>query len=224
MRSYGRFVISGAAAGVCAALVFTVVHQIMISAIWFAAAAMLTVGALAGACLAWSYRLVAPAPSARGWVRYNLCYLVMFLALGVTSMIVFEPVATIGALLAAKKPPVALIGRALPVTELFTLATAGVLAVLYRASWPGAIALLLTSSVLVMSLGLNISILGLVAVNRNATGVLIEVAALLTTIMGSFAWTVWLLQRQAFSSRGSSSLSTGRPPARASSGAAGARG
>ena len=54
----------GAFAGAFSALVFTVVHQVLISSIWFALPAMLGAGAVCGACIAWSYRLVTPSPSA----------------------------------------------------------------------------------------------------------------------------------------------------------------
>ena len=154
----------GALAGAVSALVFTAVHQVLISSIWFALPAMLGAGAVCGACIAWSYRLVTPSASAGTWLRYNLMFLAMFIALGVVSVVVFDPITTIAALLQTNEPPRELIGRALPMTGGFMLATAVVLTVLYRPSRSGAIALLVTIVVLVLLLGLNISILGLVDV------------------------------------------------------------
>jgi len=163
---------------------------------------MILAGAVCGTCLTWSYTLLVPAPTAGNWVRYNLLYLVMFVALGLTSLIAFEPVTTIAALLQANEPPRALIGRALPVSGLFTLATAALLTVLYRPGWRGAASLLLTTGVMVLLLGLNISILGLVGVPRAALGVLAEVLALLMALAAIYVGVVLGLNRSRFGSSG----------------------
>src|SRR5262245_56624016 len=62
-RAAGSFAGIGALAGAFAALVFTIVHQIVISPIWFALPAMLAAGALCGTCIAWSYLSVVRTPS-----------------------------------------------------------------------------------------------------------------------------------------------------------------
>ncbi len=164
---------------------------------------MLLAGAVCGTCLTWSYTLAVPSPTTGSWVRYNLFFLTMFVALGLTSLMAFEPVTTIAALLQAQEPPRALIGRALPVSGLFTLATAALLSVLYRPGWRGAAGLLLTTGVLVLVLGLNISILGLVEVPRAAIGVLVEVLALLTALAAIYVGVVVGLNRSRFGSPGS---------------------
>lgn len=164
---------------------------------------MLLAGTLCGACLAWSYTLAVSTPTVGTWVRYNLSYLAMFVALGLTSLIAFEPVTTIAALLQSKEPPRALIGRALPVSGLFTLATAALLSAVYRPGWRGAAGLLLTTGVLILLLGLNISILGLVGVPRPALGVLVEVLALLAALAGIYVGVVVGLNRSRFGSSGS---------------------
>ncbi len=149
-------------------------------------------------CLAWSYALVIATPTARSWLQYNLFYLVMFVALGVTSLAAFRPVTTIAALLAANEPPRELIGRAFPVTFLFTLAAAVLLIIRYRPDWRGAGGILVTTTVLVVLLGLNISILGFVAVPRSDLGVLLEVFLLLLAILGVYAAAVMALGRSRF--------------------------
>jgi hypothetical protein len=164
---------------------------------------MLVAGAICGVCLAWSYSLVVPTYAVRTWLRYNLFYLGMFVALGLTSMAAFEPVTTIAALLQTNEPPRALIGRALPVSGIFTLATAALLSLLYRPSWRGAGGLLVTAAVLVVVLGLNISILGLVEVPRAALGVLAEVVVLLVALGGTYSCVVMLLNRSRVGSEGS---------------------
>jgi hypothetical protein len=164
---------------------------------------MLLAGTICGTCLAWSYTLAIRTPTVGNWVRYNLFYLAMFIALGLTSLIAFEPVTTIAALLQVNEPPRALIARALPVTGLFTLATAVLLSVIYRPGWRGAAGLLLTTGVLVLLLGLNISILGLVGVPRAARVVLVEVLALLLALAGIYVGVVVGLNRSRFGSSGS---------------------
>jgi hypothetical protein len=189
------FVGAGALAGVLSALVFTAIHQWLINPIWFALPVMLLAGGLCGMCLTWSYALVIDTPTVRSWLLYNLLYLVMFAALGLTSLIAFEPVTTIAALLQTNEPPRQLIGRALPVTGLFTLATAALLSVLYRPGWRGTAGILVTNVVLVLFLGLNISVLGMVAVPRAESGVLAEVFALLLALSVIYVAAVVVLER-----------------------------
>jgi hypothetical protein len=159
---------------------------------------MLLAGVLCGTCLAWSYALVIPAATTRSWLAYNVIYLAMFVALGLTSLVTFEPVTTIAALLATNQPPNQLIARALPMTAVFTVAAAAILTVLYRASWRGAGAILVTTTVLVLLLGLNISGLGLVEVSTAVVGLLGEVLGLLVAIFGVYAAVVVALEPARF--------------------------
>jgi hypothetical protein len=78
-------------ADVLSAFVFTVVHDMFISDIWFSAIAMMAAGAVCGSCIAGSYALIAGAHSLGSWLRYNLAYLSMFVLLGVASVLVFRP-------------------------------------------------------------------------------------------------------------------------------------
>jgi hypothetical protein len=194
-RDLARFVGVGAAAGGVSTLAFTFAHQVLISSIWFAFPIMLGAGVLCGLCLALSFALTDPAPTIRRWLRYNLSYLAMFIALGITSIIVFEPVTTIAALLRANEPPRELISRALPVTGVFAVASAGLLTLVQRASARGALIIFVTTTVLILFLGLNISILGLVAVPRSELGTLVEVFGLLIAILGVYATVVALFER-----------------------------
>ena len=191
-----RFVAVGAAAGGLSALVFTVAHQLLISSIWFAFPIMLVAGVLCGLCIALGFVLTDPAPSVQSWLRYNFSYLIMFVALGITSIVVFEPVTTIAALLKTNEPPNDLIGRALPVTGVFTVVSAGLLSLVQRTNARGALVILATTVLLVLFLGLNISILGLVAVPRSELGVVAEVIELLIVILGVYAALVALLGRR----------------------------
>jgi hypothetical protein len=190
-----RFVAAGAFAGTLSALIFTVVHQLLISPIWFAIAAMLVAGAVCGTCLAWSYAVVEKRPTVRTWMFYNALYVLILIALGMSSIIALTPVTTIAALLERSEPPRALIAQAFPVTGVFTAGSAAGLMALYRPGWRGAWALLATTIAIVLLLGMNISILGLVVVPRSGFHVLAEVLALIVTLALTFVTTMAYLCR-----------------------------
>jgi hypothetical protein len=70
------------------------------------------------------------------------------------------------------------------------------LALLYRPRWSGVLALFVTVSVLVLLLGLNISILGLVRIERGKASVLVETSGLLVALTAAYAGGVLLLGRR----------------------------
>jgi hypothetical protein len=126
-----RFARSGALAGAFSALGFAIIHHIFISDIWFSLVMMMVAGAICGLCVGWSYALVVKAPSVTGWWQYNLIYVALLALLGLASVLIFDPVTTIAALIAADGPPDKLIGQALPVTAVFTLLAAVSVSILY---------------------------------------------------------------------------------------------
>lgn len=180
------FVASGAAAGTLAAFIFCVVHQLIISPIWFSILALLIAGAICGSCLAWSYDLAVTPGTVRSWFEYNAFYVAVLVALGVVSIFMFEPVTTIPALLRSKTPPVALIAQAFPITAGFTAISAALLCVRYRPGWGGIVAIFVTTIVVVLFLGMNISILGLVFVPKGSLYMIGEVLVLIVTLLLSF--------------------------------------
>jgi hypothetical protein len=151
--SIAAFVASGALAGALSAFVFCAIHQLIISSIWFTIGAMLVAGAVCGTCLAWSYALSIMKQTVRSWIQYNALYVGTLVGLGITSLVMFDPVTTIPALLKGNAPPRALIAQALPMTALFTAGSAVLLTVLYRPGWRGAGAILVTTVVVVLSWG-----------------------------------------------------------------------
>ena len=167
----------------------------MISSIWFAFPAMLVAGVACGASLAGTYGIVTSRPSTGGWLEFNGWFLLMFVCLGVTSLAAFTPVTTIAELLRAQRPPNELIGRALPMTGAFVAGASALLALRYRPGPAGVLAIVGTTALLVLLLGLNISVLGFVSVPRSERYVLAEVFALLVTILGSFSLVVLALGR-----------------------------
>lgn len=181
------FAVRGALAGIAAALGFTLLHQLLISSIWFALPAMLVAGALCGGALAWSYGEVVRRFDRRRWLAWNAAYVALLVALGVASRLVFTPMTTIAALLASQEPPRELIGRALPLTGAFVAAAVLLWSLVMRASWRGVLSLVVTAVLVVGALGLNISILGFVEVQRGEVRVLGEVLVLLLGLAGLYA-------------------------------------
>lgn len=195
-----EFTVSGALAGGFSAFIFCAVHQLFISPIWFAIVAMLVAGAISGTCLAWSYALVVKNQTVRSWLRYNMLYVMILVSLGAVSLLIFEPVTTIAELLKSNEPPRALIGQALPVTILFTVGSAGLLTVLHRPGWQGGLAILVTALVIVLFLGLNISILGLVFIQKSSLSIIGEVVGLIVVLALVYAVSMAYLWRVALRS------------------------
>lgn len=182
-----RFAPTGALAGAASAFAFVVLHDIIISDIWFSLVLMLVAGALCGLCIGWTYRLMFPAPSIGSWWRYNMTYVAMFVALGVASALAFEPRTTMAALTAADEPPHELIVTALPMTAGFTLVAAAVITKLFGRRRRHFGAVLLTCTVLVVLLGLNVSVIGLVDIPRGSQYLVAEMLGLVVFLNVVFA-------------------------------------
>lgn len=182
-----RYALSGAAAGVLSSLSFAVIHQWLITSLWFFIYPMLAAGALCGLCLGWSYGLLRPKPSLRSWLAYNGLIVSMLALLGLTSLLVFKPVTTIAALLRLPGPPEDLFQQALPMTITFTLATTLVLSLIYRRGWRGLLAIFITSATVVAFLGLNVSVIGLVEIPRSFLYLVAELIGFILALAGVFA-------------------------------------
>ena len=200
-RNLRRFPLSGAIAGALSSVSFALIHQLFISNIWYSIVAMMAAGALCGLSLAWSYGRLAPRPSVAGWIRYNGLYVAMLGLLGLTSILVFQPVTTIAALIQEDGPPDELFRQALPMTIAFTIATAVALTLLYRRGWRAFGASLLASTVLITFLGLNVSVIGLVDIPRGSLYLVLELFILVFAIMFVYAALFIPLERKSLSSQ-----------------------
>jgi hypothetical protein len=182
-------VVPGAAAGALAALVFATVHALWITDIWFSTVPMMVAGAACGATIGWSYgRLFEP--SIRTWLLYNASYVIALAVLGVVSVAVFEPRTTMAELLSLDGPPMDLIGEAFPLTIGFTLGTALVQSVLFDRTLAGFAAILVTCSALMLLLGLDVSVIGLVRIPTSSLYLVAELFGLIVVLAGSFAGVV----------------------------------
>ncbi len=174
-------VVSGAVSGATAAIAFTWVHDLVISDIWDMIGPMVVAGALAGASLAWTHRRLVADPSLRTWVGLNGVFLLLFGLLGLWSVVVFDPITTV-AEMPTDEPPHALIARALPSTIVFTLVAVGLVTRLFGGGWRDAWSVLATTIVLMLTLGLNVSIIGLVEFSGGDALVVAEVYALILVL------------------------------------------
>jgi hypothetical protein len=194
-----RFIRTGIIAGAISAFCFALIHDLFISDIWFSLPIMLAAGGVCGLCLGWTYGLLFEAPSIQSWVQYNALYVGMFALLGGVSVLVFEPVTTIAALVAANAPPPDdLFRKAMPLTMVFTLLMAAAIGKLYARKWSHYAAILLTCSVLVLLLGLNVSAIGLVSIPRSSLYLIVELMGLIVALNVAFAIVFAVLERRIF--------------------------
>lgn len=168
------------------ALVFTGIHDVFISDIWFSVIPMMVAGAVCGGCLAWTYALLIAPPSFPSWLAYNIVCVSMFVLLGAASVAVFEPVTTVAVLIEANEPPGELIAQAMPLTAAFVFTMAGVLYVVFGRRWWHYAVLLLTCAVLTALLGLNVSVIGLVDIPRGSLHLVAELLGLIGVLNAVF--------------------------------------
>jgi hypothetical protein len=174
--------LAGAIAGVISTLFFIIIHDIFISDIWGMTGIMLFAGALCGLCVGWSYSLLVSEHTIGRWLGYNALYVLMLMLLGVASVLMFEPEMSFAALMALNGPPDQLIAQALPMTLIFTLVSAIAISRLYRTSLKQFGAVLLTSIVLVLLLGLNVSAIGLISIPNGSLYLVAEFLGLIVLI------------------------------------------
>ena len=188
-----RFARSGSLAGAVSTFTFIIIHDVFISDIWFSLPIMLIAGALCGACVGGSYWILVRRPSLPGWIGYNGVYVLLLCGLGIASVAAFEPVTTIAALIAANGPPDRLIREALPMTFLFTVIGATVIGIVYRQDRAGFAAALIASIVVVLFLGLNISVIGLIEVPLGSLYLIAELFGLILVLNLAYVTVfVWL--------------------------------
>ena len=193
---FWKYIISGAFAGIISTLIFTIVHHIFIANIWFSFPVMALAGAVSGVCIAWTFGLLFKELSLSRWLKLNSFFVVMFVLLGILSVILFEPVTTISALREANERPTELINKSMPLTIAFIFAATIILGFLYGKNLKHYLIILLTNAVLILLLGLNVSILGLVFIPTDSLYLLLELFGLIAVIFLVFAGVFWILARR----------------------------
>lgn len=187
----------GLIAGLIAGIFFAIIHGVMISNIWFSLPMLLIAGGLCGLCLGWTYDLLFDKPTLGSWLRFNGWFVSLFGILSIFSEIAFEPVISIGEVLQGG-PPGDVYLQALPVTIFSTLVMAGLIFWRYGKTLKHFGAILLTCSVLVILLGLNISLMGLVYVPTNSYYLFAETFGLVLSLNIVFVVAFLILSRKHF--------------------------
>lgn len=161
-------------------------------------AVMFFAGGVCGLLVAWSYSLVVDRHSIGRWLGYNLLHVLALMSLGVASILIFEPSMSFAALMALEGPPDQLIAQALPMTLAFTLLSAVVISLFYRRSWKRFGAILLTSVILVLLVGQNLSVLGLISIPSGFLYLVAEFFGLIIFINLVFVLTFITLESRNF--------------------------
>ena len=201
LSNFRSYLISGAVAGAVSAFMFTIIHDLFISDIWFSLLFMVIAGAICGLSTAWTYGLLFDNASIGSWVRYNLLYVSLFVLLGVMSVLIFDPVTTMAAVIAANEPPQELFRQAMPMTIAFTFGMAVLVNLLYRQNWRFYGANLLNCTLLMALLGLNVSAIGLVYIPIGSFYLIIELLGLIGVLNLVYVGVFVGLERKLFKSR-----------------------
>jgi hypothetical protein len=194
----GRLVTSGAISGVIASVLFTALHQLVISDIWFSLIIMIVSGGLAGAAIAWAYTSMTETANIKSWVAFNSSLMLLYVALTVVSIAVFDPVTTVGALIEANEPADELIGQAMPMTVIFTVGSAILITAVFGNLRKHFVPVLIMTIVLVLTLGLNVSIIGLVSFPSGTVYLVFEMLGLIAFLGISYMLLVAVLRRRTF--------------------------
>lgn len=153
----------GMLAGIASCFLFLVYHHITISNIWFSAPFMLVVSILAGFMLAKSYDTLFEKYSICSWLGYNSIFIGVLLTLGLASTVLYSPRYTSAEILnTGGPPPDGLISSALPLTISGIVITSIIISLVLDRSFTHLALIVGTTAVIMLSLGLNVSILGYV--------------------------------------------------------------
>jgi hypothetical protein len=211
-RPTRRILLSGAVGGAATAVGFVALHHLLISDIWFSLVPMTLAGAVCGACLAWSYRLVLAPPAPASWVLYNLHFVLLFMLLGGVSFLLYEPAYTVAGLSAGIESPDALLRQVIPLSAAFGLVAGIVVSVAWARSARKATSLIITYVVLTVLLGHNAGILGMVHLDRGAVPLLAEFFGLIAIILAGNATAFLLLERRGLFHAQSRAAAADSPP------------
>jgi hypothetical protein len=188
-----RAVGDGATAGSLATLGFLILHAIIISDIWFSAPMMLVAGAACGACLSWSHASVFAPGTTSTWVIWNAAQTGLLLLLGLVSLLVFSPQWSMAELMVAEPPLGELFGQALPLMAAFTMTGSIALWAVFSRRTSALPSVVATVALLVLLLGHNAAIIGLVDIPAGGYNLVAEMLGLIIVLGVAFTSIALLL-------------------------------
>jgi hypothetical protein len=183
----------GAVAGAIATLIFTWIHELMISNIWNTLSFMLLAGALCGILIAWSYFMLVKEVRMISWLMYNLIFFLMFILLGVLSVFLFDPVTTVAELIVQNKAPTHLLSKVTPLLIVFLFGMTLIIGIFFKANWKQYLAVLITCFVLIIFLGTNVAIIGLVDIPTTSFYLVLNFFLLQLALAVVYAVSFWVL-------------------------------
>jgi len=183
----------GATAGALATLGFLILHAIAISDIWFSAPMMLVTGAACGTCLSWSHASVFAPGTTSTWVTWNTAQTGLLLLLGLASLAVFSPQWSMAELMVDEPPLGELFGQALPLMAAFTVIGGIALWAAFSRRASTLLSVLATVALLVLLLGHNAAIIGLVDIPAGGYYLVAEMLGLIIVLGVSFTAIALLL-------------------------------
>lgn len=191
-----RYLVAGAISGTASSLVFTILHGLIISNIWFMLIPMLVTGAICGLLISWSYEKLVDRPSVAGWLGYNSTYVVLLFLLGPISLLLFDPIMTIPELVSSPKGlPDELFQEILPLVAVYIPLMAFIITGLHGRRWKAYWVVLITCTVLVFLLGMNIAPMGLIFLTSGWVPMLLEVVGLVVALNLVYVAVYLLLER-----------------------------
>ncbi len=164
----------GALSGAVVVLAFTVVHDILISDIWFNAGPMVFAGGLTGLCIVWAYNRSVTDHSSAAWFQFAAILTVELIVLGAASLIVLSPEFSMAELMVADDAFERLLPPSMPlIIGAMVVGTASMW--IYYGRKPAAlIPLFVTQVLLVFLIGHQFAFLGLVETTTALLMVFIE--------------------------------------------------
>jgi len=191
IKNWPRPLLGGTAGGF-SALVFTVLHQIIISNIWFMLIPMLLAGFFSGLVLVWSFELLVPKPTWGKWLRFNLLYVSLLYLLQPISIAIYDPIMTFQEIiLSSSGLPDEFVRIIMPFVLIYTLGMALLVTILYGRQWKHFWAVLLNCAMLMLLLGMNIAPWGLVYLTTGWVVLQIEQLGLILVLALVFALSYW---------------------------------
>lgn len=184
---------AGAISGLLVALGFIVVHDALISDIWFNAGPMLSTGLLCGSCVVWSYRSTVARQSITAWARYAGVYVTEMIALGAVSLVVLDPRFTMAGLMVADDAFDRLLSPSMPLMAGAIVAGTILIWIYYGRRRRALLPILATQTLLVFLLGHQFAFLGLVETSSALLLVFLEFSAIVVGLAIVFCLgVVWL--------------------------------
>lgn len=189
-----------ACVGAVVVLAFTVVHDWLISDIWFNLGPMLFAGALSGLAIQWSYRNGVRRHSTAAWFGYAGLLSAELIALGAVSLVVLEPRFTMAELLVRDDAIDLLIPPSMPLMAATMVVGTIAFWLLSNRRRTAVVPILVTQVLLVFLLGHQFAFLGLVESTSQLlvaflqfTGITLTLAA---AYSGAVTWTAVTTMRR----------------------------